>query len=83
MVQTSIQISENVDGILATLSKQSGKAKEELIREAIEEYIGQVTISEDVLTLRRRARGIWKDRTDLPDFDAIRRSMDRELNWEG
>jgi predicted DNA-binding protein len=65
MVQTSIQISENVDGILATLSKQSGKAKEELIREAIEEYLGQVTISEDILALRRRARGIWKDRSAL------------------
>jgi hypothetical protein len=25
---------------------------------------------------------MWKDRTDLPDFDALRKSMDRKLNWD-
>ena len=27
----------------------------------------------------RKAKGIWKYRTDLPDFEAIRSSMDRNL----
>lgn len=28
------------------------------------------------------ARGIWKDRTDLPDFVELRREMDRFVNDE-
>ena len=27
----------------------------------------------------RKAKGIWKDRTDLPDFEAIRSSLDRHI----
>ena len=31
----------------------------------------------DRLKLLQQARGIWKDRTDLPDFRQIRRELDR------
>ena len=32
-----------------------------------------------LLELLRAAQGMWKDRKDLPDFKALRRSMDRDF----
>jgi hypothetical protein len=81
MIQTNIQLPEQMDGILATIAAKQGKKKEDVIFNAIEEYIEHTPVNGDVMEKRRRARGMWKDRTDLPDFDAIRRSMDRQLNW--
>ena len=82
MVQTQIAIPENLDLLLASLASDQGKRKEDLIVEAVEAYVHKPRTQEEILALRRSARGMWKDRTDLPDFDALRKSMDRKLNWD-
>lgn len=48
----------------------------ELIREAVDGFLdryGEGNRQE----LLRGARGMWKDRDDLPDFEALRREFDR------
>lgn len=76
MVRTQIYLTEHQRDELAAIAKSIGKKQSELIREAIDQLIHQAGggYRESVL---RKAAGIWKDRTDLPDFDAIRGEWDR------
>jgi Arc/MetJ-type ribon-helix-helix transcriptional regulator len=76
MVRTQIYLTEHQRNELAAISKTLGKKQSELIREAVDRLIDKAGNSrrEDVL---RKAAGIWKDRTDLPDFKAIRAEWDR------
>lgn len=39
----------------------------------------QITDPEEVAAIRRTAAGMWKDRTDLPDFVEMRREADDRL----
>ena len=77
MVRTQIYLTENQREELATISKSSGKKQSELIREAIDKLISQSGSSYRELVLREAA-GIWKNRTDLPDFKSIRAEWDRK-----
>lgn len=76
MVRTQIYLTENQREELATIAKSSGKKQSELIREAIDRLISQSGSSHRELVLREAA-GIWKNRTDLPDFKSIRAEWDR------
>jgi len=76
MVRTQIYLTENQRDELATIAKTVGKKQSELIREAIDLLIAQAENSRRESVLRK-ATGIWKDRTDLPDFKAIRAEWDR------
>ena len=76
MVRTQIYLTERQREELATIAKSSGKKQSELIREAIDRLINQSGSSHRELILRETA-GIWKDRTDLPDFRSIRAEWDR------
>ena len=77
MVRTQIYLTEAERERLATLSDKTGKSQSELIREAIDRFLGSRSHG-DRVALLRRARGMWKDREDLPDFTALRRELDRE-----
>ena len=77
MVRTQIYLTEDQREELATISKSSGKKQSELIREAIDKLISQSGSSHRELVLREVA-GIWKNRTDLPDFKSIRTEWDRK-----
>ena len=76
MVRTQIYLTENQRDELAAIAKTVGKKQSELIREAIDRLIDQAGSGRRELVLREAA-GIWKDRTDLPDFNAIRAEWDR------
>ena len=76
MVRTQIYLTENQRDELATIAETAGKKQSELIRDAIDLLIDQAGSSRRELVLREAA-GIWKDRTDLPDFKAIRTEWDR------
>ena len=76
MVRTQIYLTENQRKELAHIAKSSGKKQSELIREAIDKLISQSGSSHRELVLREVA-GIWKNRTDLPDFKSIRAEWDR------
>lgn len=76
MVRTQIYLTEHQRDELATMAKSAGKKQSELIREAIDRLINHAGSSHRELVLRKAA-GIWKDRTDLPDFKSIRAEWDR------
>jgi len=73
MTHTQLTLPDSLDQRITTLAKEQGKKKEEIILEAVEAYVQKPINSEDMLAKRRKAFGMWKDRTDLPDFVALRR----------
>jgi len=77
MVRTQIYITERQRDELAAIAKAGGKKQSELIREAIDRLIDESGGSRREAVLRESA-GIWKDRTDLPDFKATRAEWDRD-----
>ena len=78
MVRTQIYITENQRKKLAAIAEAEGKKQSQLIREAIDQLIDHAS-SEKRESVLQKVAGIWKDRTDIPDFNKIRREWDR--NW--
>lgn len=76
MVRTQIYLTERQKTELEIISKTLGKKQSVLIREAVDHLIDQTGINRREIVLREAA-GIWKDRTDLPDFSEIRSEWDR------
>ncbi len=76
MVRTQIYLTERQRDELAAIAKTAGKKQSELIREAVDRLIDQAGSSRRE-TVLREAAGIWKDRTDLPDFKAVRTEWNR------
>ena len=77
MIRTQIYLTNRQRAELEALSKTLGKKQSEIIREAVDRLIGQSQHSRREAVLREAA-GIWKDRTDLPDFKTIRTEWDRQ-----
>ncbi len=76
MVRTQIYLTERQRDELAAIAEASGKKQSELIREAVDQLVDRAGSSRRDAALREAA-GIWKDRTDLPDFKANRADWDR------
>ena len=76
MFRTQIYLTERQRKALAALAKSARKKQSELIREAVDRLIDQEDRGRREAVLREAA-GIWKDRTDLPDFKAMRTDWDR------
>ncbi|MCB0260976.1 MAG: ribbon-helix-helix protein, CopG family [Calditrichaeota bacterium] len=76
MIKTQIYITEAEQKALKSIAARTGTKQSELIRRAIDQFIARFRET-DRLKLLQQARGIWKDRTDLPDFRQIRRELDR------
>jgi hypothetical protein len=76
MVRTQIYLTEEERKGLDAIARSTGKKQSELIREALDRFLdlGKGTRREAIL---KDAAGMWKDRSDLPDFSAARRSWDR------
>jgi hypothetical protein len=76
MVRTQIYLTERQRDELAAIAKTTGKKQSELIRDAVDRLIHQAGHSRRETVLRETA-GIWKDRTDLPNFKKTRAEWDR------
>jgi len=76
MVRTQIYLTERERERLAVIARITGKRQSVLIREAVDRLIEQ-SDSRRRETVLREAAGIWKHRTDLPDFKAVRSQWDR------
>lgn len=77
MVRTQIYLTEDQRAEVAAIADRSGKRQSEIIREAVDRFIEQKSRGRREAILREAA-GIWRDRTDLPDLDALRRGWDRD-----
>lgn len=76
MIRMQIYLTDLQHETLASMSKKLGKKKNDLIREAVDRFIEQASDSRREIVLKEAA-GIWKDRTDLPDFREMRNEWDR------
>jgi predicted DNA-binding protein len=76
MVRTQIYLTKGQRDELKAIAKTAGKKQSELIREAIDRLIDEVS-GDRKKSVLREAAGIWKDRKDLPDFRATRVEWDR------
>ena len=76
MVRTQIYLTERQRNELAAIAKTTGKKQSELIRKAVDRLIEEGGRSRRKAVLHEAA-GIWKDRTDLPDFRDVRAEWDR------
>jgi chromosome segregation and condensation protein ScpB len=76
MVRTQIYLTERQRNELSAIAKTVGKKQSELIREAVDRLIDEASC-ERRETVLQEAAGIWKDRTDLPDFQSTRNAWDR------
>ena len=79
MVRTQIYLTEQEHRQLHRLSRRRGASLSELIRLAVDQMLSQQQ-SLNRLAALRQARGVWKDREDLPDFGRLRHEWDRTAN---
>ena len=77
MIRTQIYLTDQQRTELAILSKIKGKKQSELIREAIDILIEQASHERQKKILCQTA-GIWKNRSDIPDFKKMRSEWDRD-----
>jgi len=76
MVRTQIYLTEEERTGLRALVEATGKKQAELIREAIDRLLDTVSDRRRASVLNSAA-GMWRNRSDLPDFKATRQSWDR------
>ena len=75
MIRTQIYLTDEEHSGISELAKSTKRKQSELIRQAIDEYLVRKNPA-DKLAKIRKAKGIWKNRTDL-DLSRIRSDFDR------
>ncbi|MFZ0657962.1 MAG: ribbon-helix-helix domain-containing protein [Candidatus Binataceae bacterium] len=76
MVRTQIYLTRREHLSLRRLAKRLGRPQSEIIRAAVDRWLEQTTAAGRAQVLDSVA-GLWRGRTDLPDFSALRREADR------
>jgi len=76
MVRTQIYLTEEEREGIDAIAKATGRKQSEVIREAVDRFLD---LSKEARreAILKDAAGMWRDRSDLPDFGAARRSWDR------
>ena len=75
MIETELNLTAQERSTLQEISRLTGKTEDELIREAVGQLIAEFQ-QENRLARMQQAKGIWKDRDDLPAFEDLRREWD-------
>lgn len=76
MGSTAITLTEQEQLSLRAIAQQTGKTPDELLHEAIAQFLAQFHQTRR-RALLQQARGMWQDRTDLPSLATLRREFDR------
>ena len=76
MTTAQVTLSESEAQAVQALSQSKGKTQEEILHDAIEQFLVQHKV-ENRLTALRQARGIWNGRQDLPDYAELRNEWNR------
>ena len=75
MTRTQIYLTEQERCGLDRAASLTGKRQSELIREAVDRFLEEIS-SDWRGHVLKEAAGLWRDRDDLPDFGAERLSWD-------
>lgn len=75
-METELNLTDQERFVLQEISRRTGKTESDLIREAVGRFIDEFQI-ESRQILMRKAKGMWKDRTDVPALEDLRREWDR------
>lgn len=75
MADIEVNLTEKEQRVLQEIALRTGKTEGELIHDAVDKIIKQGLPSGNSGMFQ--ARGIWRDRDDLPDFGKLRREWDR------
>ena len=76
MIRSQVYLTKEERQALARLADETGRPQSELIREAIDAFLARQAPRDRRVRLQR-ALGLWRERSDLPDFAALRREWDR------
>jgi predicted transcriptional regulator len=76
MMRTQIYLTEEEKDGLDAVAKSTDKKQSEIIREAVDRFLDLAT-GNHRKNILDQAAGMWRNRKDLPDFAAARRSWDR------
>lgn len=76
MIRTQIYLTESEKNRLESIALTRGVKQSELIREAVDELIEKYTPSQRLACIKQ-VRGLWKNRSDLPDLRDLRKGWGR------
>jgi len=76
MTANQIHLTDAECQLLHSMAQLTGKPENELLHEALELLKVRVDL-ENRLYLLQKARGIWRDRDDLPALSELRNEMNR------
>jgi hypothetical protein len=76
MERTQIYLTDKEKKAVRSIARRLGKTQSEVIRTAVDRFIDRESTGSK-LDLLRSGRGLWRDRQDLPDFEVLRRELDR------
>ena len=76
MRRTQIYLTDRERKAVKAIARRLGTTQSEVIRTAVDRFIDRESLA-GRLDLIRSARGMWRDRQDLLDADALRSEWDR------
>jgi metal-responsive CopG/Arc/MetJ family transcriptional regulator len=76
MLETQINLTNQIENALNEISQRTGKPVNELIHEAIEIFVSENDLM-NRRALMQKARGIWADREDFNNLENIRDEWNR------
>ena len=82
MERTQIYLTAGEKKAVRSIARRLGTTQSAVIRTAVDRFIDRDSTGSK-LELLRCGRGLWRDRQDLPDFDVVRRELDRTASGSG
>ena len=82
MTGLQVHLNERNSGRAGEAARLLETSPDELVNIALELYLAEIEREPPVADWKTeimQAAGLWKDRDDLPNFDEIRQSMDRDV----
>lgn len=76
MATAQVTLTESENQAIQALSQSKGKTQDEILHEAIEQFLAKHKAESRLIALRQ-ARGIWQERQDLPNLTELRNEWDR------
>lgn len=78
MIDNQVFLTDTELQMLPSMSQSTGKTENELLHEALDLLKVRVDL-ESRRSLLRSARGMWRDRDDLPSLTDLRNEMNRDF----